>query len=110
MRCGCCGTEVTETEATEGAETEATEGAETEATESAGTETTESTGQDKHEDAETRRALIGSLHPPAVARRPAAGVVERRRSGKQTPLQITGCLFSRSFSRHTARSAARLPD
>jgi hypothetical protein len=56
------------TEGTEGAETEVTEGTETEATEGAETEGTESTGQDKHEDAEARGALIGSLQSACQSR------------------------------------------
>jgi hypothetical protein len=34
--------------------------------------------------------------------------VEQKRSVKQTPLDLARCLFGRSFSLHTAQSAARL--
>src|SRR6266508_2015005 len=40
--------------------------------------------------------------------RPA--LVERKRSVKQTPLGLPGCLLCRSLSLHTAQSAARLLD
>jgi hypothetical protein len=34
--------------------------------------------------------------------------VEQKRSVEQTPLDLARCLFDRSFSLHTAQSAARL--